>query len=71
MMLDENIAGQQHQYDAQNNNVNANINNIHANNANNNLKGKPETSKGLPWLTAPQHTWSRPKPYSASQTRPA
>ena len=38
--------------------------------ANNTLEGKPETSKGLPWLTAGRHTWCRPKPYKASQTRP-
>ena len=52
MILNKNIAGQQHQYDAKDNNLNANNNNINADNANNNLKGKPETSKGLPWLTA-------------------
>ena len=52
MIMDQNIAGQQHQYDAQNINVNANNNNINTNTNNNTLKGKPETSKGLPWLTA-------------------
>ena len=40
MIMDQNIAGQQHQYDAQNNNVNANSNNINTTNNNNTLKGE-------------------------------